>query len=100
MAKPTLTLEKGESEIVVRATGDLNVQHAYEIKNFFEAVMQEEANFHLHFGEATALDVSVIQFSYLLKLNSQRNGHHFKITMPEDTGLFDLMEKCGITKIL
>ena len=100
MAKPTLTLEKTESEIVVRATGDLNVQHAHEIKSFFETALQEDANVHLHFGEVTALDVSAIQLSYLLKRNSQHSGYHFKITMPEDTGLFDLMEKCGITKIL
>jgi hypothetical protein len=101
MSKPTLTIKKNESATELLAKGSLNVQHAKEVKNFFQqAIEQTKTDTHLQLQATTAFDVSAIQLSYLLKYKIEQTGNKVKVTWPEDANLRDLLEKCGITKII
>ena len=101
MAKLTFTIEQKSSEVVLKAQGDLNVQHARAIKQFYEEILTGLAmDVHLDLQKATAFDVSAAQLSYLLRTEVQRQGFQFKITMPVDAGICDLLDKCGINKII
>lgn len=101
MPKPSFTLETNPSEVVLQVQGDLNVQHAREVKQFFQLTADGVAlDVHLNLQSVTAFDLSAAQLTYRLRTEVQRQGHHFKITMPGDTSLCDLLEKCGITKLI
>jgi len=101
MPKPTFTIERTAGEIRLRVQGDLNVQHAREMKPSFQQLSEENGmDIHLDFLQATAFDLSAIQLSYLLRTEVHRQGRQLKVTLPQDAALCDLLEKCGITKII
>src|SRR5262245_38803448 len=101
MPKPSFTLETNASESVLQVQGDLNVQHARDVKQFFQLTAEGVAHdVHLDLQNVTAFDVSAAQLTYRLRTEVQRQGHQFKITLPNDASLCDLLEKCGITKLL
>lgn len=100
MAKPTFNIEKEKAGVLLHVQGDLNVQHARETKVIFQQVLNEPGDLHLQLQEVTAFDASAFQLCYLLRLEILRHGRQWKISWPQDAGILDLLEKCGITKIL
>ena len=100
MAKPTLHATTGPEGTSLIARGDLAIQHAGELKNLFLESMNWQGNTRLDLNEVTALDVAGIQLTYLWKLGMQQLGCKVTIAWPQNESLRDLLEKCGITKLL
>ena len=100
MAKPVFSIEKDKSGVLLQVKGELSVQHAREAKRIFQQASDEAADVHLQLLDVTSFDISAVQLTYLLRAEVQRQGHQFKITLPQDASLLDVIEKCGITKII
>lgn len=102
MTKPAFKLKKSKTKTgtQVSAVGNLNVQHASEIKTAFLQLLEDKGDVHLALDEATGFDVAAVQLTYLLKKEIERDGRKVTITLPVNPALRTLLEKSGVTKFL
>ena len=100
MAKAILKTEEEAGEVSLLAQGELKVQHASDLKNFFLQSVNRTGNEKLVLNDATAFDVASAQLTYLWKKSLEQQGRQVNIYLPKDEGLQDLLEKTGITKFL
>jgi anti-anti-sigma factor len=100
MAKPTFSLEKGEHSVVLHVKGELTVQHARETKKTFQHALEEGSNMHLDLLDVVSFDISSVQLVNVLRAEVHRRGHQLQITWPQNADVIDLLEKCGIPKLI
>jgi anti-anti-sigma regulatory factor len=100
MAKAILKTEKTADEVSLFAQGELKVQHGSDLKNFFLLSIKRTGKEKLILNDVTAFDVASIQLTYLWKKSLEQQGRQVSISLPQDEGLKDLLEKTGITKFL
>src|SRR5688572_22470961 len=100
MAKPTFIISTIEGVNQVSASGDLTVQHAYELKSNLHQVIERTGAIHLAFDKADSFDTSAIQLTYAFKKEMEKYGRKVSLLLPVNESLIDLLTKTGITKIL
>jgi len=100
MAKSTLQIKKNKKGVQLHVQGNLNVQHANDLKKFFLQSISRSSNEMLILNQVTAFDVASIQLTHLWKMSLKKQGRTASIELPESESLKDLLEKTGITNIL
>ena len=100
MAKPTIKISDKNKTTQVAVSGDLNAQHAHELKSKYLEVLGKKNNVHLALEEVTAFDVAALQLTYRLKTEVIRGGRTFTIALPQAAVLKSILEKSSVHKIL
>jgi len=102
MAKPILKVTRGKNKTTVKltASGELNAQHAQELKVKYLGILEEASDVHIALDEVTAFDVAAVQLTYLLKAEIEKSGGKIRINLPQHKGLSTLLEKSSVNKIL
>ena len=100
MAKPTIKTTKNKNTMKLTASGELNAQHAQELKTKYLDILEATGDVHIALDEVTTFDVAAVQLTYLLKTEIEKSGRKITITLPQQKDLITLLEKSSVNKIL
>lgn len=100
MAKPIIKTTKNKNTMKLTASGELNAQHAQELKTNYLSILEGVGGVHIALDEVTAFDVAAVQLTYLLKTEIEKRGRKITISLPQQKELITLLEKSSVHKIL
>jgi hypothetical protein len=100
MAKATLKMETSAGETSLLVRGELKVQQAAELKDFFLQSVRRSGKETLVLHDVTAFDIASAQLTHLWKKSLEQQGRQPSISLPKDQGVKELLEKTGITNLL
>lgn len=101
MAKPIIKITKENNKaITLTAKGELNTQHANELKSNYLQLVKEQGDVHIALNDVTAFDVAAVQLTYLLKKEINKMGRKITITLPQQKTFKALLEKSSVHKML
>ncbi|HEY9048051.1 MAG TPA: STAS domain-containing protein [Ohtaekwangia sp.] len=100
MARVKLKVSHDNQIITLRASGDLNVQHAQQLKAKLLEILETPAETHLALEGVTSIDTAAIQLIFLFRKALTNQNYISRITLPESPAVQSLLEKTGVTKFL